>query len=122
MGLLSLLVVSLAIVEPTYTIHYLKSYRSDLVEKNFGCGQSIVYGTYLFPMGPVDALYTLLNANMYGFNGQCQRKDTYIKLFGSAQNYDLLMDPNPSIVDMIANAVSRSNTKKVIIDWKHLPE
>jgi len=86
-GLLTLFIISFSIPEPTYTIHYLRSYRADQVERNFGCGQSIVYGTFLYPMGPVDALYTLLNSNMYGFNANCQRKDTYVKIFGTAQNY-----------------------------------
>lgn len=71
-----------ALPEPTYTIHYVRSYRRDLVEANFGCGKSVVYGTYLYPLGTVDALYALTNSYIYGFNAGCQRKDTYAKIFG----------------------------------------
>lgn len=81
-------VVCSALTEPTYTIHYVRSYRRDLIESYFGCGKSVVYGTYLYPMGLVDALFALSNSHIYGFNANCQRKDTYIKLFGEAQDYD----------------------------------
>lgn len=48
--------------ETVYTVHYLRSYREDVVENNFGCSQSILYGTYEFPSGTVDALYVLTNS------------------------------------------------------------
>jgi hypothetical protein len=80
--ILAFTAITVAIPEPTYTIHYVRSYRQDLIESYFGCGKSIVYGTYLHPLGLVDALYALSNSHVYGFNANCQRKDTYIKLFG----------------------------------------
>lgn len=85
--LLALLALAYALNEPTYTVHYLRNYRRDAVENNFGCGKSIVYGTYIHPMGLVDALFALSNSNIYGFNSNCQRKDTYMKIFGEAQDY-----------------------------------
>ena len=80
--LLALTLSAHALPDPVYTIHYVKSYRRDLIENNFGCGKSIVYGTYLHNLGAVDALYALTNSNIYGFNANCQRKDTYMKIFG----------------------------------------
>ncbi len=78
----ALVAVALTLPEPIYTIHYLRSYRRDLVDGYFGCGKAIVYGTYLHPLGAVDALYALMNPHVYGINANCQRKDTYIKIFG----------------------------------------
>ena len=38
-------------------------------------------------MGPVDALYALMNPHIYGFSANCQRPRTYLKIFGDAQDY-----------------------------------
>lgn len=123
---LTLIVIALALAsaapEPTYTIHYLRSYRKDLVDANFGCGKSIVYGTYLYPLGIVDGLYALSNGHIYGINSQCQRKDTYVKLFGEAQDFPLLVSKGSAIIDEVAGAINRAGTRKIIIDWKYLPE
>lgn len=85
--LLSILLGAQCLPEPVYTVHYVRSYRRDLVDSYFGCGKAIVYGTFLYPMGTVDALYALMNPHVYGINANCQRKDTYVKLFGEAQDY-----------------------------------
>jgi hypothetical protein len=74
-----------------YSVNYLKSFRKDTFEKYAGCSKSIAYGTYIYPKGIVDALYMLANPNIYGLNFQCNRVDTYLKLFGSAQDFDLLL-------------------------------
>lgn len=118
----ALLPLVLALPDPVYTLHYLKHYLREQVEKSFGCGKAIVYGTYIHPMGPVDGLYGLLNGNMFGFNSRCQRPDTYVKIFGNAQNYELLVEGSNSVLDQIVNAISRSSVRKVIVEWKYLPE
>lgn len=82
-----IVVLGVALPEPTYTVHYVRNYRRDQIENNFGCGKAVVYGTYLHPLGVVDALYALSSGHIYGFNGNCQRKDTYVKLFGEAQDF-----------------------------------
>lgn len=114
----------IALREPVFTIHYLRSYRPDLIQKNFGCEKSIVYGTYLYPMGPVDALYALLNPHTYsGLNANCHRSETYIKLFGDDQEYEQLMGNPADVVKNIYNKIGRlSARQKVIVDWKYLPE
>lgn len=80
---------------PVYTIHYVKSYLNTNIAGNFGCGKSIAYGTYLHPMGLVDAAYKLSNPHMYGFNANCPRTETFIKIFGDAQDYSLLLSDRP---------------------------
>jgi len=121
--LLAILVINvslaLALPEPVYTIHYVRSYRGDQIQDNFGCGKSVVYGTYLHPMGPVDALYALMNSHIYGFQANCQRPKTYIKIFGDDQDYSKLDDPN--VGDQIGQILSRVSSKNLIIDWKYLP-
>jgi hypothetical protein len=59
-----------AAAETVYTVHYLRSYREDVIESNFGCSKSILYGTYEYPNGAVDALYVLTNS-LFEFNTQC---------------------------------------------------
>ena len=39
--------LALSLPPPVYTIHYVRNYRIDQVQNNFGCGKSIVFGTYL---------------------------------------------------------------------------
>ena len=121
LGLL-LMTLGLALPEPTYTVHYVRNYRRDQIENNFGCGKAVVYGTYLHPMGVVDALYALSSGHIYGFNGNCQRKDTYVKLFGEAQDFEKLTQQTSNVIEQIANTLGRLPTRKVIIDWKYLPE
>lgn len=111
-----------ALPEPVYTIHYLRSYRNDLIQNYYGCSKAIVYGVYLYPMGPVDAMFALMNPHIYGFGSNCQRKATYLKLFGDAQDYSKLLDINESIMNQISQTLNRANTKSIIIDWKYLPE
>lgn len=111
-----------ALPDPVYTIHYVRSYRNDLIPNNFGCQKSVVYGVYLYPLGPVDALYALMNSQIYGFSSGCQRKLTYIKLFGDAQDYSKLMDINESIISQIIQSLTRGGARAVIINWKHFPE
>jgi hypothetical protein len=120
--LLSFITLASTLPDPIYTLHYVKSYRRDVVDNNFGCGKSMVYGTYIHPLGAVDGLYTLMNSHIYGFNGVCQRKDTYIKIFGEAQDFSQLTTQTNVIVDQINGAINRIPTKKLIIDWKYLPE
>jgi hypothetical protein len=120
--LAALALLAHALPEPIYTLHYVRSYRRDLVESYFGCGKSVVYGTYLYPLGPVDALYALMNSHVYGFNANCQRKDTYLKLFGAAQDYAQLIGLGGQIVSTVEAAVGRTGIKKLVIDWKYLPE
>ena len=110
------LIVSLAYPspEPVYTIHYLRSYRNDLLQTNFGCGKSIVFGTYLYPLGPVDALYVLINGHQVGVSSSCNRPATYIKLFGDAQDYSKI---GPSMYNQLDSVINRGT---VIIDWKHM--
>jgi hypothetical protein len=77
----------------------------------------------LYPKGTVDALHMLANSQIYGFNPNCQRTDQYIKLFGTAQDFDLLIrtDTNTVVQQLIAS-IEKVNIKKVIIDWKYIPE
>lgn len=108
--------------EPVYTVHYVRSYRRDLVDSYFGCGKAIVYGTFLHPMGAVDALYALMNPHVYGINANCQRKDTYIKLFGEAQDYAELIKLGEQMHTLIENAVGRLGSRKAVLEWKYLPK
>jgi len=110
-----------ALPEPVYTVHYVRSYRRDVVENNFGCGKAVAYGTYLYPLGPVDALYALMNGHIYGFNANCQRKDTYLKLFGEAQDYQQLVTLGAQTGATVEAGIGRTGVKKVIIEWKYLP-
>ncbi len=119
--LLTIIIFTHAVPEPIYNLHYIKSFRGDQVNKNFGCGKSIVYGTYLYPMGPLDGLYMLLNSYTYGFNGNCQRNRTFIKLFGHAQDYQEIIKDN-NAADSINQQIARANIKDLIIDWSYLPE
>lgn len=119
-----LLIATLAVFvspfpDPTYTIHYLRSYRRDVIEQNFGCGHSVVYGTYLHPMGLVDALYMLANSHVYNFNSNCQRKHTFVKLFGWAQDYEQLSTNTAQVAEVIANSLNRVGSREIIIDWKY---
>jgi len=71
-------------------------------------------------MGPIDALYALMNPHIYGFSANCQRERTFVKIFGDAQDYTLLTDVN--IVDQIGSVLSRIFVRNVIVEWKYLPE
>ena len=119
--LAALLALTSSLPNPVYSIHYLKSYRGDLVSNNFGCGKSIAYGTYVYPLGPVDALYALINSHVYGFSSNCQRPATYVKLFGDAQDYDILLKDTAAVVNHMTQTLRRVPTKNVIIDWKYMP-
>ena len=96
---ITLLALAAPLPDPVYTIHYIRSYRKDLVQNNFGCGKSIVYGTYLYPIGEVDALYALMNSHVYGFSANCNRPATYIKMFGDAQDYAQLMKADSNRIE-----------------------
>lgn len=120
--LAALAACTLALPEPVYTVHYLRTYRHDLIQKYFGCGKAIVYGVYLYPMGPVDAMYALMNPHIYGFSSNCQRKETFLKLFGDAQDYSKIIEINDSILNQISQNLIRASTKTIIVDWKYLPE
>lgn len=118
---ITLLALVAPLPEPVYTIHYIKSYRKDLVQNNFGCGKSIVYGTYLYPIGEVDALYALMNSHVYGFSANCNRPATYIKMFGDAQDYAQLVKADSNRLNSLAQIGNR-NRATIIVDWKYLPE
>lgn len=61
-----------------------------------GCpNKNIVYGTYLEPHGPVDALYIYLNQGMYMNRVGCNFQNIYFKIFGTGQNYDTLLSNDP---------------------------
>jgi len=108
-----------ALPDPVYTIHYLRSYRNDLLQNNFGCGKSVVYGTYLYPIGPVDALYALMSGHSIGVSvSGCQRPATYMKLFGDAQDYSKIQ---PAMYSAMTNALNRARGT-VIIDWKYMSD
>lgn len=105
--------------DPVYTIHYLRSYRNDLVQNNLGCGKSVVFGTYLYPLGPVDALYALINGHSVGVPGaNCNRPATYIKLFGDAQDYSKI---EPSMYASLTSTITRTRGT-AIIDWKYMSD
>jgi hypothetical protein len=114
-------VFATAIPEPVYTIHYVRNYRRDQASDNFGCGKAVVFGTYLHPTGAVDALYTLINANVYNLSLNCPRKSSYMKLFGDAQDYSKLMQTYTQNLNGISTTASRARVD-IIIDWKYLPE
>lgn len=127
MNCLSLLVICIlfsiafSLPDPVYTIHYLKTFRRDLIEGSFGCGNAIVYGTYLYPKGLVDALYMLASPHVYGFNSRCQRKETYVKVLGADQDYSKL-SAFGNIENQMHDEISRVSATNIIIDWKYLPE
>ena len=112
---------TLSLPDPVYTIHYVRNYRKDLIRNNFGCGKSIVFGTYLYPIGAVDALYGLLSPHEFGFSSECGRPATYIKLFGDAQNYSKLLKFDGQVLRSISQTVDRTRAQ-TIIDWKYMPE
>lgn len=103
-----------------YTIRYLKSYDRLKVSNFMGCQyKNIVYGNYIYPQGPVDALYVYLNPNMYNFYITCSN-NVFAKIFGTAQDYELLFKADPKI---LANNILKSiNADNYIIDWKYSPE
>ena len=106
--------------DPVYTIHYLRNYRSDMVENNFGCRKSIVFGTYIYPLGPVDAVYGLINSHQFGLSRACQRPASYIKLFGEAQDYKKITNANSKITDSISQSLVQVKMP-LIVDWKYMP-
>jgi hypothetical protein len=63
-----------------------------------------------------------MNSHTYGFNSGCQRKSTYVKLFGDAQNYEKLFSSAGNVVDQIVNLINRAGTRNIIMDWKYMPE
>ena len=111
---------TLSLPDPVYTIHYVRSYRRDWLEKNFGCGKSVVFGTYLYPLGPVDALYGVINTHQLGLSG-CSRPATYVKLFGDAQDYSKILNIDGQIIRNIGQTLDRIRGE-TIIDWKYMPE
>ena len=90
------------------------------VKDAFGCGKSIVYGTYLYPLGLVDALYMLSNSQMYGIGG-CQRPRTFMKIFGDAQDYAEIMNVG-NVVDRVVGQIARVSVKEIVVDWEYFPE
>ena len=106
--------LSLTLPNPVYTIHYVRSYRKDLVRNNFGCGKSVVFGTYLYPIGAVDALHGLLNPHEFGFSAECGRPATYIKLFGDAQNYTKLLKLDGQILRSMSQVLDRTRAQTII--------
>ncbi len=74
-----------------FSVNYVQSYRSDLIKKNLGCGNSIAYGNYIYPKGIIDALYMISNLHVYSINFDCQRKETFAKIFGYSQDYENLI-------------------------------
>ena len=111
---------ALSLPDPVYTIHYVKSYRRDWLDKNFGCGKSIVFGTYVYPLGPVDALYGVINIHQLGLPG-CSRPATYVKLFGDAQDYSKILNLDTQIIRNISQSLDRVRGE-TIIDWKFMPD
>jgi hypothetical protein len=105
-----------------YSINYVKSFRPDLISKFIGCEEkSVVYGSYLYPSGPMDALYIYLFPGTYAARFNCPQRDLYVKLFGTAQNYEELLATDPSVVsDKVIREINRMITN-YIIDWKYLP-
>lgn len=98
-----------------YTIPYLTSYRQDLVEKSFGCNYNVVLGSYTHPDGLRDAAQILLNP--YQFGGvRCQPKETYLKIFGYAQDYSVLNDVN-SVGESLKRSIN-GRIRNIVVDWK----
>lgn len=104
-------ITSQALPDPVYTIHYLRSYRHDLVQNNLGCGKSVVYGVYLYPLGAVDALYAHMNGHTVGISTNCNHPATYMKLFGDAQDYSKI---EPSMYSQIDSTISRARATPII--------
>lgn len=103
-----------------YTIQYSKSYRRDLLDKYMGCQQKerISYGTYVYPGGVKDALYVYLNQGTYQGGLTCNNQNTYVKVFGTEQNYPSLLASDPTTVaTQLRQAVGRINPT-YIISWK----
>lgn len=105
-----------------YSIHYVQSFRSDVIQHNIGCEDAVAYGVYVYPNGAIDAMHMLLNGNVYGFSQMCRKKDTYYKLFGTQQDYDELFRKSATIVkEHLIGAINRGGAQALIIDWKAEP-
>lgn len=98
-----------------YTIPYLTSYRQDLVEKSFGCNYQVVLGSYTHPDGLRDTAQILLNPYQYG-GVRCQPKETYLKIFGYAQDYNLLTDVN-GVGESFKRSIN-GRIRNIVVDWK----
>ena len=107
--------------DPVYTIHYLRNYRSDMMNSNAGCSKSVVFGTYIHPLGPVDAVYGLLNSQQFNIPKSCQRPASYIKIFGEAQDYKQIINVNEQLINTISQNLNRVKMP-LVVDWKYMPE
>ena len=112
--------LSLSLQDPVYTIHYVKNYRNDKLQDNFGCKKSVVFGSYTYPLGLIDAAYGLINYHQFGFSVACQRPMQYIKIFGEAQDYKQLTNVNDQQIKKIGLNLQIVNIP-IIVDWKYMP-
>ena len=96
-----------------FTIPYVRSFRSDKINMEMGCGHNVVFAGFDFPNGPQDALHTYLLSRYSEV--ACLYKTVFAKVFGTNQNYRNLK--SPEIVAKKLKLIS-SKTKNIIIDWK----
>lgn len=88
------------------------------MSKYLGCNHSsIAFGTYTYPMGVKDALYVFLNQGTYQSYVNCPFKHVYVKLFGTEQDYNQILNAEPgTVADRVKQMTSRINPN-YIVDW-----
>lgn len=82
--------VPLDSINSVYTIPYTRIFRPDLIDKYIGCGYNIAYASYTIPEGLRDAAFIFANPYQFGNAFRCSPRDTYLKVFGYAQDYSKL--------------------------------
>ncbi len=61
----------------------------------------------------------MLNPGTYNMGSNCRPSNTYVKIFGTAQNYEDLIKSDPgNVANSISGTVNRLSNK-IIVDWKY---
>lgn len=118
---LCLLLISLLIFttneQKIYGVNHLKSFTGSIP----GCNEAVVYGSYLYPDGPVDLLKSSMDYNT-NIQGRCAHPEKYVKIFGGNQDYQKLIEFSAKAVAAnVKSAISRTpGLKGIIINWEYL--